>query len=295
MTVVVALALLVAPGEPPATWCTEALAALDKDDRPHGEEAWPRYESLEALFPPEQSSTVVRARGLVTEEGDFGEAYRTLRAAATAACWPVSVAEIEARSEVTRILQDPVFQGVREEPDFVDELIARVQDWLTELFESEGMQRYAESTRFVFLALLVVAALLVAYRLFRVRRDAQAGGAASSPVAVEIARRQTAASLLVEAHRHLEDGALRGAVHAGFLALLARLGELDEGAVHPARTNREILADLDGARRAVVERCFAAYEASIYRGELDPEATSAAPDRARDFVVLVERTLGVLA
>lgn len=260
-----------------AAWCREArarLGALAPDDPG----AWTRYQEIVAGFPAEAAPLVAYARQRAGAEGSLAAALAVLDGALADGCAaPRSDAAPErARAEVAALLADDErFHGTREKPDAIDALLVWLSKKLEELLESEGMRLYAETSRFLFLSLLGLALLVIAVRLWRARaRERAAPSSARVDLAVERERVRAFAEWRREADARLAEGDLRGALRAGQMALLARLGEVDRDAVTPARTNREILLHLEEAPRSVAAGPLSAFDRAFFGGRADASAVT---------------------
>lgn len=216
---------------------------------------------------------------------DGAEAWLGLDALARLSCARALVSSDAARARVSDILKDPAFYGEREAPDLIDKLLARLQAWFLSFLESEGMRQYAGVSRVVYLSGLALALLYLVYRTLRERRRRVARErAAEDGVHVERARRQASAELLSLANDALAREEPRVSMRLAHLALLARLGETEASALSPARTNREILRELEPALRDTVRPSLVDFDATFYAGHADLGA-------ARRFVDGVGATL----
>jgi hypothetical protein len=141
-------------------------------------------------------------------------------------------------------------QGIlaRSEFDLQDEpvgVLDRVWRWLRKvvlsLLEARGTAAYGEAGRYVILSLGVVGALLVTYRVIRVRR----GAFRSKPPSKELHARtlDSPDTHLLRAREAEARGDSRGALREQMLAILATLERQHLAAPGRARTNREIAAE----------------------------------------------------
>lgn len=266
-------ALLVAAvlqGAPPAeapAWCDEAKRLLLTAPA-EGDEAWPRYLAVAARLPREADAVLEDARRRAGESGTLAGTLRALEVALADGCRAPPRASDTAASEVRALLEaDERFRGEREERDLIDEWKARFVAWLEEVFESEFMRRYAGASRAVYLSALALFVLFASVRLWRARAKGRAVTIdAAEGARIERERRRAFGEWRQEAAVCLEEGDLRGALRCGQLALLARIGEVDERAVTPARTNREVLFRLDEKRREIVAPALTSFETSFYGG-----------------------------
>ncbi len=267
-----------AAAELPA-FCDEARALLAGAPAA-GDEAWPRYLAVAEKLPRESDAVIEDARRRAGESGTLAATFAALAAALDDGCRaPVLIqSPAAAAAEVRALLEaDERFAGEREELGLIDEWKARFAAWLEELFESELMRRYAGASRAVYLTALALFVLFVALRFWRARvRGRAREDAAADEARVERERQRAFSEWLHEARAAFDEGDLRGALRAGQLALLARIGEVEEGAVTPARTNREVLRRLDEATRDVVAPCLSSFERAFYGGlALEPAGVAA--------------------
>ena len=259
-----------ASAEAPA-WCLAAKAQLRSID-PGAPDAWERYRDVVDAFPPEAAPLAEDARQRAGRAGSLAPAVAALGAALDDGCarGPSRAALDRARAEASAILEDGErFYGAREQEDLVDKALAWLGRWLKGVLESTAMRSYADTFRFVVLSLLGLLVLVVAARLWRARVREQARPAPSALV-VERERLLAFAERRREADQRLAAGDLRGALRAGQMALLARLGEVDARAVTPARTNREILRHLDGAARDLAAPPLELFDRAFFGGRADP-------------------------
>jgi hypothetical protein len=276
---IVAAALSFAPAASGApAWCAAAQRALDEAERA-GDESWERYQQVVQHLPVSATPITEDARRRAGEEGDLSPAYRALRGALEEGCRePLPRAATDGASAQLRALMDADerFAGERKEPDAVDRLKERIAEWLEELLESQLMRRYAGASRAVYLSVLALFLLFVGVRLWRARaRERGALRARGEQARVERRRKRAFAAWRAQADERLADGELREALRAGQLALLARLGEVREGAVSPARTQREIARALDDKLRAAVEPPLQTFERAFYGGHAEREVVTA--------------------
>lgn len=261
--------LVVETGAAPA-WCDEARALLEAAPS-SGDEAWPRYLAVAEKLPREADAVLEDARRRAGEAGGMQGAFLALSLALDDGCreLPVATAGAGAAAQVQDILaRDERFRGARAERSVVDEWMARLASWLEQVFESQLMRSYAGASRAVYLTGLALFVAFVAVRLWRARVKGRGERATTERAAqIERERRLAFAEHRREADLLLDEGDLRGALRAGQLALLARIGEVDERAVTPARTNREVLRRLEEPRRLVVEPPLARFEQAFYGGE----------------------------
>jgi hypothetical protein len=187
--------------------------------------------------------------------------------------------------------EDGRFVGVRGD-DISDRLLERLWRFLETLLESEGMQRFSEHTRTVYLLLLAFVCAFVGLRVWRRSRLVGAADARGDVVVGVEQRRQAAyATLRQEADAHL-DADPRAALLLFRRALLVRVGEVDEGAVRPSRTSAEILARLSAARAAIVAPPLATFDRAFFGGAAAGlEDAAAAARRLADEVDNAARAL----
>lgn len=267
MSALLALALLASsPESAGPAWCQSMQAALDELDT-STPKARDRLRVLADRLPERFQQAMFSAKIHLAEEGEPERAAAVLRMAAADGCRGKGPAPDEARAEVEAILAEGGFDRARAEPDIIDVWLERLQTWLFELLESEGMQRYAEGSRFVYLTGLVLTALWITRRLILAGRRRRELAAEVPEDVVERERLRGARDLLADARAALADDPRR-AVLLGFLALLARVGEHEPGAVAPALTNREILSQLPSAWTDVCRPLFARYERAVYKDAL---------------------------
>ena len=269
------------PADVDAAWCTRAHQLM-VDAPSTGPTALARFDEASAALLEPGSPVAARARAVVGAEGDFGAAFSVLAAVVDEACAPRSDADAAAVSAQVRelIAQDARFAGVRRGDDVLDRLRHKLFLWLSQLFESEGMQRFAGSTRTIFFAALAAAALALAVRVAR-RLRRRSAASASSPSPVEAARAEAFATLRSQAAACLAQGDARGALLAGARALLVRVGERDPRAVRAARTHREILAGLARPVATAVAPALGAFERALF-------ANAGTVDDATRFLALVD-------
>ena len=277
---------LVAAAPVDDAWCARAervLAAVPAA----GAEVAARFDETTALFEP-TSPVVARARALVGPDDDYLAAFAVLATAAGESCGPV-VEDDAARTAALlkdAVGADPRFAGVRRGDDLFDRLRHKVFMWLASLLETEGMQRFAGSTRTVFFTALAVVALVLAVRVMR-RMRKRGRARASTLLTVDAARREAFAALRAVAGERLRVGDARGALLTGARALLVRVGERDERATRAAFTHREILATLAPAVTTVVTPALVAFERALFAGE-------ATLDDATGFLALVDEAATVV-
>lgn len=266
------LVLSLSPGESAAerpAWCEEVAAFLEGAPAT-GDEAWPRYLAIASRLPAQAEPLLEEARRRAGTGGSLDETLRLLALALDDGCrTPALVTGPSAAEQVRDILaRDERFEGKRPERSLADEWRARFAAWLTELFESELMRTYAGASRAIYLTALALFVAFVSLRLWRarVKERSSSSNAAEQGALLERERQLAFAEHRREAELCLEDGDLRGALRAGQLALLARIGEVDARALTPARTNREVLRSLDESRRAIVAPPLARFERAFYGG-----------------------------
>lgn len=265
----------------PPAWCERAQdllagapAVSAAADASGVGEALTALTALTALWPARAGAAAERIRAL--EDGDPSALQRLAlaRAAVRQACEPTRFADAAALAARARGLMDgdPRFGGQRGGDDAIDRLAHRAWLALARLLETEGMRQYAGSARVVYFVLLLGAVVLVAWRIARASRRQRAAAAPAAATALEARRRRGFASWRARAQAALAAGDARAALGAGQAALLARLGELDDVAVTPARTHREILARLPHALSAIVTRPLHAFDRAWFGGGASLEA-----------------------
>lgn len=262
-------------------WCVRARALLD-DAPTSGDAALARFDQAAAeLFAP-SPAVVARARAVIDEEADFTQAFAVLSTVAAEACAAhIAVDAPASAAQVSELLaSDPRFAGVRRGDDLLDRLRHRFFLWLSQLLETEGMQRFAGGTRTVFFVALAAVALFLSVRVaLRLRRrDAEPDASAAR---IEAARAQAFAMLRAQAAASLARQDARGALLAGERALLARVGEHDARAVRPARTHREIVAELAPPIAQAVAPALGAFDVALF-------AKDATVDEAARFLGMVD-------
>lgn len=269
LLVALALSATDTASEVPA-WCAEAVALLE-DAPTSGDEAWPRYLAIAAHLPREADPILEEARQRAGAGGSLEDTLALLSLAVDDGCRRAARVEgPSASAQVQAILaRDERFTGERAERSLMDEWLARFAAWLTSVFESQLMQSYAGASRAVYLTGLALFVAFLSLRLWRARakRLSSASSEAERGAVIERERHLAFLDHRREADLRLEEGDLRGALRAGQLALLARIGEVDERALTPARTNREVLRSLDEQRRAVVAPPLSRFERAFYGGE----------------------------
>lgn len=155
-----------------------------------------------------------------------------------------------ALERVRELGRDERFSGVRDDDDLGDSLTARLGAWLEQLLESEAMVAFSEQTRTVYLSLLAIVSVVVAWRLRR-RPVPSSSTTNATQQRLQHQRALRVDELLTEAGAVLEHDPRRAALLLR-QALLVRIGEVqhDDDVVSPARTTSEVCAQLplDAAR-----------------------------------------------
>jgi hypothetical protein len=160
---------------------------------------------------------------------------------------------------------DGRFVGVRAD-DLSERLLERLWRFVETLLESEGMQRFSEHTRTVYLLLLAFVCAFVGQRVWRRSRLVSAAPAGHDVEGgVEHRRRAAFSTLRQEALARL-DADPRAALLLLRRALLVRVGEVDEGAVRPSRTSAEILARLGPTTASIVAPPLATFDRAYFGG-----------------------------
>lgn len=206
---------------------------------------------------------------------DIDGALALLARATALSCPPPSLRPPPEASALQALMQqDGRFIGVRAD-DVSARLLDRLWAFLEGLLESEGMQRFSEHTRTVYVTLLCFVCAFVAQRMWR-RSRVGARPVAGDGVVVFVERRRAAAYAALRAEAlALLDQTPREALLLLRRALLARLGEHDEGAVRPSRTSSEVLARLDPRVAAVVAPALQRFDVAFYGGEASALAARA--------------------
>ncbi len=213
-----------------------------------------------ALLPGPWSTRVRDELG----RGGVDAALPLLERAVVMGCDSVDAAPDAAALEALRAT-DGRFVGVRAD-DVSERLLERLWRFIETLLESEGMQRFSEHTRTVYLLLLTFVCAFVAQRVWRRSRLVSAVDARGDVVVgVEQRRRAAFATLRQEALARLDDDP-RGALLLLRRALLVRVGEVDEGAVRPSRTSAEILARLTPTTASVVAPPLSTFDRAFFGG-----------------------------
>ncbi len=228
-----------------------------------------------ALLPQPMAQQVAGEVG----RADLPRALITLRTAAALACPANSTAPDTAALTSLRD-SDERFFGVRVDESVLDRLLERLWALLESLLESETMQRFSEHTRTVYLTLLAIVVVLVAFRVSRGPRASTAENAVDN-ARIERLRKDAYARCREQAIA-LVDSDARTALLWARRALLARVGEVDEGAVMPQHTSTEVLAALDERTATIAAPALHAFDAAFY----GDDATSA---HARAVLEHVER------
>lgn len=213
-----------------------------------------------ALLPGPLSTRVRDELG----RGDVDAALPLLERAVAMHCGVVEAAPSPAALQALRAA-DSRFVGVRAD-DVSERLLERLWRFIETLLESEGMQRFSEHTRTVYLLLLAFVCAFVAQRVWRRSRlvsAAPVGGDVDG--GVEHRRRAAFATLRQEALARLADDP-RAALLLLRRALLVRVGEVDEGAVRPSRTSAEILARLSSSTAAIVGPPLGTFDRAYFGG-----------------------------
>lgn len=220
-----------------------------------------------ALLPMSSGPIAAQVRGLASQEEGRSSAWRALSLAAADSCQPLAHVDAPvAAADAARIMAaDRRFGGVREGDDVLDRLLHKLWLALAGMLESDGMRRYAEGARTLYFALTAVVVLVVALRIARaLRAQRTTPQPADDAAAVEGRRRRAFEAWRKEADGALAAGDARSALRAGQAALLARLGEIDDAAVTPARTHREIAARLEDALASVVLAPLRSFDVSYF-------------------------------
>jgi hypothetical protein len=257
-------------------------------------EAYLQAPALDAVpydvLPPHLARWV---RDEVGRAGDTAQAPIALGQVAAAAC-PKQV-EVDAKAALQAALADERLGGLRTEAGFVDRLLERAWLWVQGLLESEGMQRFAESTRAVYLSILAGIGAVVAWRLFRPQGRHARQRTAATEEQVERARARLFAALQKDAVAALERGEAREACLLLRQALLRRIGEVEAEASHPARTATEILQALHRTHQTLakldgpVAKALHVFDDAFYRGQTtvaDARAVLAAVEAAAAWLKL---------
>ncbi|MCC7074115.1 MAG: hypothetical protein IT383_22590 [Deltaproteobacteria bacterium] len=255
-------------------WCARAEQLL-ADVPTDGAAQAARFDEAAALFEP-ASPVVARARVVIGSDGDERVAFAVLVAAAAESCAPVAEGDAATTAAALKsaVDGDARFAGVRRGDDLFDRLRHKLFLWLASFLETEGMQRFAGSTRTLFfMGLAIVAALLGVRVALRLQRRRAAGSA--TPIAIEAARIEAFEALRADAGARLRVGDARGALLAGARALLVRVGEREAHATRAASTHREVLAALAPAVATAVAPALAAFERAVFAGEATHEHATA--------------------
>ena len=173
--------------------------------------------------------------------------------------------------------EDGRFIGVRGD-DISDRLLERLWRFVETLLESEGMQRFSEHTRTIYLLLLAFVCAFVGVRVWRRSRLATAAEARGDVVIGVEERRQAAYTTLQQEGLARLEADPRAALLLFRRALLVRVGEVDEGAIRPSRTSAEIISRLSAARAAIVAPPLVTFDRAFFGGAaagLEDAATAA--------------------
>jgi hypothetical protein len=148
--------------------------------------------------------------------------------------------------------RDERFSGVRHDDDLGDNLAARFGAWLEQLLESDAMIAFSEQTRTVYLTLLALVSVVVAWRLRRRPPPAHIT-TAEREQRLRDKRVLRVDELLREADAVLEHDP-RSATLLVRQALLVRVGEVqhDDEVGAPAHTSTEICARLPATTAQIV-------------------------------------------
>jgi len=222
--------------------------------------------------------------------GGVDAALPLLERAVVLGCDAVDAAPTPAALQALKVA-DGRFIGVRAD-DVSERLLERLWRFLETLLESEGMQRFSEHTRTVYLLLLAFVCAFVGVRVWRRSRLVGAADTRGDVVVgVEHQRRAAYATLRDQALARL-DADPRAALLLLRRALLVRVGEVDEGAVRPSRTSAEVLARLPTATANIVAPPLSTFDRAFFGGAaagLDDDA--AAARRLADEVDAAARAL----
>jgi hypothetical protein len=165
--------------------------------------------------------------------------------------------------------RDPRFGGLRADGSLSDRLLEKLWRFLQGLLESETMQRFSEHTRTIYLSMLAAFGSVLAFRLWR-RKGRRAGHDVGDDVVVgvERVRREAFDRCRSEGVAVIDDDPRAALLHLR-RALLARVGEIDEGAVTPSRTSRELLLRLPVEVADVVGPPLACFDDAFFGGHSD--------------------------
>jgi hypothetical protein len=277
--------LAAAPAQGTPTWCA-ALQA--KAEVLRGTDATlAQVLALTEDLPPEADGLVEAVRTHAVRTGEPRRALGSLFVGLKDGC----AARPDAaalRAEADGVLKANGIDAVRQGEAITEFLMRKIGGWIMALLESDGMTKYAEIARTLFLGILALVVAFVAWRLARNRARTSAKAAeARERARIERERVRAFAEWRAEADVCLEAGDARGAWRAAQMALLARVGEVEPGAVRPARTGREILASLDDERREVCDAPLATFERTFFSGHADAEG-------ARGFLRDVDKAADAL-
>jgi hypothetical protein len=182
---------------------------------------------------------------------------------------------------------DPRFGGLRADRSLSDLLLEKLWRFLQSLLESETMQRFSENTRTIYLSMLAALGSVLAFRLWRRKgRRARHDVGDDVVVGVERVRREAFDRCRSEGVAVIDHDPRAALLHLR-RALLARVGEIDEGAVTPSRTSRELLLRLPAEVADIVGPPLACFDDAFFGGHSDVPS-------ARAMLVAVDAAHGAL-
>jgi hypothetical protein len=176
--------------------------------------------------------------------------------------------EPDARLAVERVRElsrDERFSGVRDDDDLGDSLTARVGAWLEQLLESDAMIAFSEQTRTVYLSLLALVSVVVAWRL-RKRPPPPSASTTAAALRLHQQRALRVDELLAHATTALDHDPRRAALLVR-QALLVRVGEVqhDDEVLSPSRTTSDVCGHLPADTARVVRPVLSHFD-RIYFG-----------------------------
>jgi|GEM_PF-1446762 len=164
---------------------------------------------------------------------------------------------------------DPRFGGLRADGSLSERVLDKLWRFLQGLLESETMQRFSEHTRTVYLSMLAAFGSVVAFRLWRHRgRRLSRNAQDDVVVGLERVRREAFGRCRQEATAVIDTDPRLALLHLR-RALLVPVGELDEGAVTPSRTSRELLLRLPVVVADVVGPPLGCFDEAFFGGHSD--------------------------
>jgi hypothetical protein len=162
----------------------------------------------------------------------------------------------------------------RFEEDALDLWLNRIVAWFEVFFESEGMQFYAQFSRFTYLGILGLLSLFFAWRIWRFRtRVPSQDGANLKSKRLERRNMKNAATYRGDADLFLQNKQFRLASEAGRLALLKHLEEQAVVQQPHYLTHREIRNAAPDFLTGPLQEAFLQFEHHVYGGHAGESQT----------------------